>query len=133
MIVTIPRLQEHNGYEGNLMTIEISDQCPVCGGPRGEKRWRGLSYDGSRRLAVECWENACGHVDGYGAVRVEYFKGLIAKDREGSNEDNNQDSPVKMVKVCGNQYPNEPCFYPECLKNSVTMCSQKPAEDNGSS
>lgn len=28
-------------------------------------------------------------------------------------------------KVCGNQYPNEPCFYPHCLNNKVTFCSKK--------
>lgn len=74
MIVTIPKITEHAGYPGNVMTIEISDECPKCGKKRGVKRWKGLSYDGSRRLHVDCWSNECDHIDGYPAVRKEYFE-----------------------------------------------------------
>jgi hypothetical protein len=73
MTVTIPTKVEHEGYPGNLMTVEIADTCPQCGGPRGTKRWGGLSYDGSRRLNVDCWSNPCGHVDTYAAVRQEIY------------------------------------------------------------
>lgn len=55
------------------MTIEISDFCPVCGGKRGTPK-KGLSYDGSRRLVVDMWENPCGHIDYYSNVRAEYQK-----------------------------------------------------------
>lgn len=71
MIVEIPRTQEHAGYPGNVIKVEIADTCPKCGAKRGVKAWKGLSYDGSRRLSVDCWENECGHVDLYSEVRIE--------------------------------------------------------------
>ena len=64
MIVTIPACDEHCGYMS--ATYEISDKCPVCGGPRGQI-FGILSYDGSRRLHVDGWKNPCGHVDKYSA------------------------------------------------------------------
>ena len=72
MEVTIPRIPEHAGCPTNLITINISDNCPKCGAKRGTKIWQGLSYDGSRRLHVTCWENECGHVDKYADVVEEY-------------------------------------------------------------
>lgn len=72
MIVTIPAIEEHAGCEFNLATIEIQDTCPKCGAKRGVERWKGLSYDGSRRLNVDCWRNECGHVDKYSEVMKEY-------------------------------------------------------------
>lgn len=74
MIVTIPKIAQHEGYPGNLITISISDFCPICNKKRGVKIWDGLSYDGSRRLNVTCWENECGHVDKYSDVVDEYYK-----------------------------------------------------------
>jgi len=74
MKVTIPRIQQHAGDPGNLITVEISDKCPKCGAPRGVQRWEGLSYDGSRRLNVDCWKNECGHTDLYKDVIEEAFK-----------------------------------------------------------
>jgi hypothetical protein len=68
MIVEIPTRQEHEGYPGYLGLYEIPDKCD-CGGDRGVKRYKGLSYDGSRRLEVDCWENSCGHIDKYEYVR----------------------------------------------------------------
>lgn len=68
MIVTIPSSQNHGGV--GLVTLEIADTCPVCGGPRGEI-FGAHSYDGSRRLNVDCWFNSCGHVDTYTQVRAE--------------------------------------------------------------
>ena len=44
--------------------------CPVCGGPRGDI-YRTHSYDGSRRMSVDGWQNACGHVDKYADVVAE--------------------------------------------------------------
>ena len=75
MKVTIPSIEEHAGYPGNKMTIEISDFCPVCGEKRGEP-YPTISYDGSRRLDVDGWKNPCGHIDKYSAVREEYFKSV---------------------------------------------------------
>lgn len=80
MKVTIPTRQDHEGYCGYLMTVEISDFCPICGGKRGEP-YEGLSYDGSRRLNVSCWNNPCGHVDKYSDVRKE-----IAEQQKGASQ-----------------------------------------------
>lgn len=71
MIVTIPSSQEHAGI--GLATFEISDLCPVCGGKRGEI-FGTHSFDGSRRLNVDGWNNQCGHVDTYEDVRKEGVK-----------------------------------------------------------
>lgn len=71
MIVEIPTCVEHEGYPGNIGRYEIADTCPTCGGPRAKETFKGLSYDGSRRLSVDCWHNPCGHVDKYSDVRKE--------------------------------------------------------------
>lgn len=71
MIVEIPVVTEHAGHPGYLRKLEISDQCPKCGAKRGIKRWKGFSYDGSRRLVVDCWDNECKHIDKYRDVRKE--------------------------------------------------------------
>lgn len=68
MIVTIPATTEHNGFMS--ATYEISDNCPVCGKPRG-KIFGTFSFDGSRRMNVDGWDNECGHVDKYSDVRKE--------------------------------------------------------------
>jgi hypothetical protein len=68
MIVTIPSSQEHNGQ--GLISLEISDSCPVCSGPRGEV-FGTHSFDGSRRINVDGWNNPCGHIDTYAAIRKE--------------------------------------------------------------
>lgn len=83
MIVTIPKITEHAGYPGNLITIEISDVCPKCGAKRGTRIWDGFSYDGSRRLNVTCWSNECGHIDFYSDVRKEYYD---AKQNNSENK-----------------------------------------------
>lgn len=67
MIVTIPKFSEHAGYAGNLISLEISDFCPICGKPRG-KIYGTHSYDGSLRLNVDGWINDCGHVDKYSDI-----------------------------------------------------------------
>jgi hypothetical protein len=68
MKVTIPSRPQHEGIYS--VDVEISDACPVCGGPRGIP-YGGLSYDGSRRLHVSQWDNPCGHIDRYPDVLVE--------------------------------------------------------------
>lgn len=74
--VTIPARDEHEGiYSRN---VRLAWRCPVCGGERGEVR-EALSYDGSRRLHVSGWTNACGHIDKYADVRKE-------ADANGLNE-----------------------------------------------
>jgi len=68
MTVTVPMCAEHQGFYST--TVKISENCPVCGERRGDV-YKGFSYDGSRRLVVDCWENPCGHIDKYDAVRKE--------------------------------------------------------------
>jgi hypothetical protein len=75
MTVTIPSCEQHEGIF--LMTVTISDYCPKCGKKRGiDTIHKGFSYDGSRRLVVDCWENPCGHVDKYSEIREE-VKGTL--------------------------------------------------------
>lgn len=71
LIVEIPSITQHAGYPGNVRKYKISNKCPGCGGKRAVKLWRGLSYDGSRRLNVDCWKNECGHTDRYSDIREE--------------------------------------------------------------
>lgn len=66
--VTIPAMEQHEGLYRCTVTVEWV--CPVCGGPRGDVA-PAHSYDGSRRMNVDGWLNACGHVDKYFAVRQE--------------------------------------------------------------
>jgi hypothetical protein len=76
VIVLIPSCVEHEGYPGNTMKVDITDKCQQCGKKRRVKIWRGLSYDGSRRLSVDCWQNACGHVDRYETIREGVRAGI---------------------------------------------------------
>ncbi|MDP2398839.1 MAG: hypothetical protein Q8M53_10840 [Burkholderiales bacterium] len=64
--VTIPACEQHDGY--SAITVTLPWICLECGGPRGEPS-EGISYDGSRRLHVHTWNNPCGHVEKYSAVR----------------------------------------------------------------
>lgn len=76
MIVEISEIKEHCGNPAYLKKYEISDNCPKCGKPRG-KIFKGLSYDGSRRLSVDCWNNPCGHIDMYEDIRKD---GVVVKN-----------------------------------------------------
>lgn len=60
--VYIPKVPEHEGYKG--ITINLKWVCPICGVERGEIN-KVKSYDGSRILECDGWENQCGHVDKY--------------------------------------------------------------------
>ena len=66
--VKIPAREMHEGYA--FVIVKLEWKCPECGKPRGPLV-DALSYDGSRRLTVNGWHNACGHVDKYEAVRLE--------------------------------------------------------------
>lgn len=68
--VTIPACAEHDGILSTKVVIDWV--CPRCGGPRGEPH-AAVSYDGSRRLAVDGWQNPCGHIDKYSDVLVEAY------------------------------------------------------------
>lgn len=66
--VTISACENHMGIHSLDVTLDWV--CPVCGQSRGEI-FKGRSYDGSLWLNVDCWNNPCGHVDKYSAVREE--------------------------------------------------------------
>ena len=66
--VEIPSRAEHWGI--HRTQVKLVWVCPKCGKPRG-KLFRILSYDGSRRMLVDGWSNACGHIDYYSEVRKE--------------------------------------------------------------
>lgn len=58
----IPKVPQHEGYHG--ITINLMWVCPVCGAERGDIK-KARSYDGSRILECDGWENKCGHIDKY--------------------------------------------------------------------
>lgn len=66
--VYIPARAEHDGTHG--INVKLRWVCPICGAPRG-KISNGRSYDGSRVLFCNTWQNPCGHVDKYDDVRAE--------------------------------------------------------------
>jgi len=69
IIVEIPTRKEHEGfYKGKY---KIKNKCPICGNKRGFNRWKGYSFDGSRKMIVDCWSNECDHVDFYKDIRKE--------------------------------------------------------------
>ncbi|TGM35696.1 hypothetical protein EHQ75_16025 [Leptospira levettii] len=72
--VRIPRIAEHNGFSEFLAEYTISNRCPKCGAKRAVKRWLDYSYDGSRKLLCDRWDNECGHYDTYESIRNEVKK-----------------------------------------------------------
>ena len=66
--VVIPVCHAHKGKHSVLVTLQW--RCPACGGPRGEIR-QGCSLDGAKTLPVNDWENPCGHLDVFYALREE--------------------------------------------------------------
>lgn len=73
MIVTIMYRNDFDGGDGWTaypVTVEIADNCPQCGGPRGNPYPYHFCEDGAW-FTVSRWENPCGHLDVYGAVWKE--------------------------------------------------------------
>ena len=66
--VYIPAREQHEGFYGVAVLLRWT--CPTCAGPRGEIH-PARSYDGSRILTVDGWENPCGHVDKYSTCLLE--------------------------------------------------------------
>ena len=94
--VNVPVQVEHQGIYS--MYVRLEWKCPVCGGTRGEPHAT-LSYDGSRRMTVDGWENACGHVDGYAAVRKEASENGLNPDFTPAQPDpwNAPEAPTSAV------------------------------------
>ncbi len=67
--VYIPARTNHDGVAG--IRVKLNWICPQCGGPRGIVAHGCRSYDGSRILYCDSWENPCNHVDKYEDVRQE--------------------------------------------------------------
>lgn len=81
MFVKIPIIEQHMGLDLYVREVEIAELCPVCGMPRGKNTIHNVrSYDGSRFVICDGWENPCGHIDKYSEVRKEALQ--IAKLRE---------------------------------------------------
>jgi hypothetical protein len=76
MNVTIPAKIPHEGIYSIVVTSRGT--CPTGGQQRG-KPAQGTSYEGSRRLSVDMWENPCGHIDKYSAVRKEAVENGLNK------------------------------------------------------
>lgn len=70
--VYIPAQPQHEGFHGVFVWLEWV--CPKCGSERGEP-FNGKSYDGSRILSCDQWNNACGHVDKYTDMIMESIRG----------------------------------------------------------
>jgi hypothetical protein len=66
--VTIPACVDHGGMDSLKVTLKWL--CPKCGEPRGEP-YKARSYDGSRILDVDAWDNPCGHIDTYSTIRAQ--------------------------------------------------------------
>lgn len=59
-----------NGWVYHPKTIEIGDNCPVCGGKRGQPYNYHFCEDGEW-FDVDKWDNPCGHLDKYAKVYHE--------------------------------------------------------------
>ena len=72
MVVEIPIIAQHAGLNFYVRKIEIQDFCPKCKMPRGKNTIHKVrSYDGSRFVICDGWENPCGHIDKYSDVIKE--------------------------------------------------------------
>ena len=74
MKVTIPDRAKQRQMWGSpglnhvpMQTLEVSDKCPRCGGPRGEPFDYRFCEDGDW-YTVSKWANPCGHIDHYSDV-----------------------------------------------------------------
>ncbi len=59
-----------DGWEFYPETIEIADNCPVCGQRRGTPYEYSFCEDGEW-FSVDKWDNPCGHLDFYGECLTE--------------------------------------------------------------
>lgn len=77
MVVTIMYRNTYLGGDGWTyypMKVEIADECPQCGGPRGEPYAYHFCEDESW-YTVDKWDNPCGHIDKYKACYFEAREG----------------------------------------------------------
>ncbi len=81
MIATI---MYRNSYEGGdgwryyPVNVELSDNCPICNGKRGEPKYHRQCEDGEF-FDLNTWENPCGHIDKYSACWGEHKNIQIMK------------------------------------------------------
>jgi len=62
-----------DGWTYYPKTIEIADNCPICGEIRGKPYGYNFSEDGES-FFVNRWDNPCGHIDYYKNVLIEADK-----------------------------------------------------------
>jgi hypothetical protein len=69
-----------DGWSYCPATIEIDDDCPVCGSKRGTPHGYNFCEDGEW-FNVDKWDNPCGHIDLY---KDCYFESLrIQENKHG--------------------------------------------------
>lgn len=63
-----------------LRNVEIADNCPRCGNPRGIPTWSRLCEEGEW-YSVSNWDNPCGHLDMYSDVlkEAEFIERYLAQ------------------------------------------------------
>jgi hypothetical protein len=70
MRVTVVERSKSTGGVLNTPEIEIADNCPKCGQPRGKPYGFNFWEDGTSHWC-QCWQNPCGHIDYYDDVLKE--------------------------------------------------------------
>jgi hypothetical protein len=87
-------------FQPMLRTVEISDQCPVCGGPRGVPARRPFHEDGVS-FSVDCWNNPCGHIDRYADVIQESEIGTTSDDEINEYQRTQIEPPEHPMEILG--------------------------------
>lgn len=94
--VFIPKCQEHNGLYG--ISINLLWVCPKCGGKRGDV-YKTESYDGSKVLNCDGWENPCGHIDTYDECREESINNGLNINNAKVRKNSKHEIIEKMIKI----------------------------------
>ena len=70
------------GFAGvALRTVEISNRCPQCGGPRGAPA-KNRYHEWGEFYYADNWTNPCGHLDKYSDVLKETDPIMLANERQ---------------------------------------------------
>jgi hypothetical protein len=105
-IIVIPACEQHEGHL--RVTLRVPWCCIYCGERRGTHAV-GLSYDGSRRLAVSMWRNPCGHTETYAAVRdwlnVQAELGTLEADTFNPTPQATAGEPVDSIPLDDIPFP----------------------------
>ncbi len=66
-------VRTNGGWTVNIVEVEISDFCPICGEKRGEPKNYNF-YENDESFSCDTWNNPCGHIDFYKDVLEEAKK-----------------------------------------------------------